>query len=151
MGGCQVIHMSSFWNLQRHQSAGQRLQPGISTRLTSFFGWVMMGQNVRSPNQNHGRQFLVMKHPYFGCTKNFHPSPKPSKKRHRFHRKIAQRVQQLGAPDTPPLRQGSQSPLVKMMRLLFSTADLRKTGPTWSMKRCATIRYNKAIRIYKVI
>lgn len=34
MGGCQVIHMSSFWNLQRHQSAGQRLQhaatsPGI--------------------------------------------------------------------------------------------------------------------------
>lgn len=30
-----------------------------------------------------------------------------------------------GAPDTPPLRHGSQRPLVKMMRLLFLILDLR--------------------------
>ena len=56
MGGCQVIHMSSFWNLQRHQSAGQRLQPGISTRLTSFLGWVKMSDP--ETKKKHGRQFF---------------------------------------------------------------------------------------------
>ena len=122
MGGCQVIHMSSFWNLQRHQSAGQRLQPGISTRLTSFLGWVKMSDpETKKTWSSVFLKKLVMKHPYFFCVPNFHPSPSS----HRKNGIVS------WAPDTPPLRQGSQSPLVKMMRLLFSTADLRYFRPTW--------------------
>ena len=71
MGGCQGIHMSGFWNLQGHQSAGQRLQPGIDEpcRLHRCVGqkW---SKYVRSRNQNHGRiwsSVLVMKHPFLGC------------------------------------------------------------------------------------
>ena len=90
--GCQIIHMSSFWDLEWHQGLGQRPQPWSATVTLSaeggLFVWV-------------GFCFGFVHRCWWGCGWI------------------------SGAPDTPPLRHGSQRPLVKMMRLLFLILDLR--------------------------